>query len=106
MRNPNRTRTVLALALIALLGFKAAQPLANPLSPRDPGALWPGWELVDFQPKSPKYNQKYGLDHFKGRITMVALLAHGVLTAKNKSPRWRSWKRTSRPTASRSISSR
>ena len=54
MRNPNRTRTVLALALIALLGFKAAQPLANPLSPRDPGALWPGWELVDFQPKSPK----------------------------------------------------
>lgn len=75
MRNPNRTRTVLALALIALLGFKAAQPLANPLSPRDPGALWPDWELVDFQPKSPKYNQKYGLDHFKGRITMVALLA-------------------------------
>ena len=51
MRNRNRTRTVLALALIALLGFKAAQPLANPLSPRDHGALWPDWELVTW-PKS------------------------------------------------------
>ncbi len=36
---------------------------------------WPTWELLDFQPKSPKHNQTYGLEQFRGRVTLVALLA-------------------------------
>lgn len=71
MHNPNCIRITLALVILAFAGPGQAEPL----SPRDPGAPWPVWELVDFQPKSPKYNQTYGLNEFRGRVTLVALLA-------------------------------
>lgn len=75
MHNPNRIRILLAAALLAFVGSSQSNLRADPLSPRDPGAPWPSWELVDFQPKSTKHNQTYGLNEFRGRVTMVALLA-------------------------------
>ena len=39
------------------------------------GAAMPEWELYDFQPRSCGYKATYGLDLFKGRVTVVALLA-------------------------------
>lgn len=39
------------------------------------GAAAPGWQLQDFQPQSPGFETTYGLDAFKGRVTVVALLA-------------------------------
>ena len=48
---------------------------AQTISPRKIGSQWPSWELIDFQPKSLKHNQTYGLDQFRGRVTLVALLA-------------------------------
>ncbi|MFT5432661.1 MAG: hypothetical protein ACI9OJ_003363 [Myxococcota bacterium] len=33
------------------------------------------WALTDFQPQSCGYNQTYGMDGFKGRVTVLALLA-------------------------------
>jgi hypothetical protein len=38
------------------------------------GAPMPTWQLVDFQPKSAKFNQTYGLEAFKGKVTVVTLL--------------------------------
>lgn len=35
----------------------------------------PVWKLVDFQPKSPRYQQTYGLESFKGKVTFVSTLA-------------------------------
>ena len=35
----------------------------------------PSFELLDFQPKSPRYGQTYGLEVFKGKTTLVVLLA-------------------------------
>lgn len=48
---------------------------AQTLSPHEPGSSWPNWKLKDFQPNSPRFNETYGLDHFRGRVTFVALLA-------------------------------
>lgn len=39
------------------------------------GASMPTWQLVDVQPKSPGYGKTYGLEAFKGKVTVVALLA-------------------------------
>jgi hypothetical protein len=39
------------------------------------GAPVPTWQLADFQPKSPGYGKTYGLEAFKGKVTVVALLA-------------------------------
>ena len=39
------------------------------------GAAMPEWELYDFQPRSCGYRATYGLDLFKGHVTVVALLA-------------------------------
>ncbi|HJN90088.1 MAG TPA: hypothetical protein QGG93_07115 [Verrucomicrobiota bacterium] len=64
--------TTLLLALACSVPYRAQ---AQPLSPKQPGAPWPDWELTDFQPKSPRYQQTYGLKHFHGRVTLVALLA-------------------------------
>ena len=40
-----------------------------------PGSPWPTWELEDFQPNSPRLGETYGLDTFRGEVTVVALLA-------------------------------
>jgi hypothetical protein len=39
------------------------------------GAAAPNWELQDLQPKSSKYLTSYGLDVFRGDITLVALFS-------------------------------
>lgn len=39
------------------------------------GATMPTWQLQDFQPKSPRYGHTYGLEAFKGKVTVVALLS-------------------------------
>lgn len=39
------------------------------------GAPMPTWKLQDFQPKSPKYLNTYGLEGFKPKVTVVALLS-------------------------------
>jgi len=39
------------------------------------GASMPTWQLADFQPKSAGYGKTYGLEAFKGKVTVVALLA-------------------------------
>ena len=66
--HPNRSRPSIG----SHLGFKAAQPLANPLSPHP--VLGSDWELVDFQPKSPKYNQSTAWT-ISREASAVALLA-------------------------------
>lgn len=35
---------------------------------------WPQWQLKDIQPKSDQFEQTYGLDAFKGKTVVVALL--------------------------------
>ena len=39
------------------------------------GASLPTWKLGDYQPLSPGYGKTYGLEAFKGKVTVVALLA-------------------------------
>lgn len=40
-----------------------------------PGAAMPEFSLVDFQPRSKRLEETYGLEQFKGEVTLVALLA-------------------------------
>lgn len=39
------------------------------------GEPWPQWDLVDFQPNSPRFEESYALEHFLGKTTVVVLLA-------------------------------
>ncbi|MBC8243302.1 MAG: redoxin domain-containing protein [Verrucomicrobia bacterium] len=68
-------RCLAATVILAVACFNPCRTLAQPDSPKIPGSPWPEWELTDFQPKSPRFNETYGLDHFRGRVTFVALLA-------------------------------
>ena len=43
--------------------------------PHKVGSKAPTWQLVDFQPQSPKTGTTYGLDAFQGTVTVAALLA-------------------------------
>jgi thiol-disulfide isomerase/thioredoxin len=43
--------------------------------PTDEGAPAPGWKLRDFQPQSPRYQQVYGLEQFRGSVLVLALYA-------------------------------
>ena len=40
-----------------------------------PGATWPSFKAPDFQPQSPLNGSEHGLEAFKGRIIIVAMLA-------------------------------
>lgn len=40
-------------------------------------ALAPAWQLEDVQPKSARKGQVYGMEAFRGRVTVLALLAGG-----------------------------
>lgn len=40
-----------------------------------PGATWPSFKAPDFQPQSPLNGTEHGLEAFKGRIIIVAMLA-------------------------------
>jgi hypothetical protein len=44
-------------------------------SPTTVGAEMPAWKLEDFQPKSTGFKKIYGLEAFKGKVTVVALLS-------------------------------
>lgn len=39
------------------------------------GSEMPTWKLEDFQPKSTGFKKIYGLEGFKGKVTVVALLS-------------------------------
>lgn len=52
-----------------------ADPLACVPDKTCVGATMPTWQLQDFQPKSPRYGNTYGLEAFKGKVTVVALLS-------------------------------
>jgi hypothetical protein len=75
MNNRIFPRCIVTTLLLALACFVPSSAQAQPLSPKQSGAPWPDWELADFQPKSPRYQQTYGLKHFHGQVTLVALLA-------------------------------
>jgi hypothetical protein len=40
-----------------------------------PNSPMPTFALADFQPQSPWFEETYGLEQFKGKTTVVALLA-------------------------------
>ena len=48
---------------------------SDDLSMLCPGAETPTWQLADFQPKSAKNGTTYGLEAFRGKVTVVALLS-------------------------------
>jgi len=48
---------------------------ADALAANQPGAVFPGWQLQDKQPQSPKFGQTYGLAAFAGKATLVSLLS-------------------------------
>lgn len=75
MNNLTSPRWLVATLTLALACSVSPWAQAQPLSPKEPGAPWPDWELTDFQPKSPRFNKTYGPSHFRGRVTLVALLA-------------------------------
>ena len=75
MNNRIFPRCIVTTLLLALACSVPSRAQVQPLSPKQPGAPWPDWELTDFQPKSSKFNETYGLNHFRGRVTFVALLA-------------------------------
>lgn len=56
-------------------GDHDACPDACQPDPKAPGAPTPPWKLQDFQPQSPGFGTTYGLSAFKGRVTVVGLLA-------------------------------
>lgn len=37
-------------------------------------AMYPSWQLVDLQPRSPRFNQSYGLSEFQGQPLVVYLI--------------------------------
>ena len=69
------TRFLATVVILAMTFVAPSHALAQPESPKELGSLWPEWKLTDFQPKSPGFNETYGLEHFRGRVTFVALLA-------------------------------
>ncbi len=46
-------------------------------TPVEVGEETPPWTLADFQPQSCGYESTYGMEAYKGRVTVVALLAAG-----------------------------
>ncbi len=76
------TLTLAACALALGCGSNSADPKPAPgsggsagIAEHSAGAPAPGWQLEDFQPKSAKLGQIYGLDAFQGSVTVAALLA-------------------------------
>lgn len=46
------------------------EPNAN-----EPGAAAPGFQLEDFQPDSPRFGERYGLEEFRGSVLFLPLFA-------------------------------
>ena len=83
-----RTLTLAALLAVPALGACADDPSAagtvlppeagcvGPSAPAPADAPAPGaFALVDFQPERCSFGDTYGLERFRGRPTLVALLA-------------------------------
>jgi hypothetical protein len=41
----------------------------------EPGAQAPSFELEDFQPKSPRFGERYGAEEFRGTVLLLPLFA-------------------------------
>ncbi len=63
-------RQLLASVGVALLPACASEMAAN-----EPGASQPEFELQDFQPKSPRFGETYGLSEFRGSVLFLPLYA-------------------------------
>jgi thiol-disulfide isomerase/thioredoxin len=48
---------------------------SDELQPVEPGASEPGFKLDDFQPKSSRFGETYGLDEFRGSVLVLPLYA-------------------------------
>lgn len=79
-----RTSTILGAALLLAIGAagcsdNGGSPAGGDSGPAScatcVGADTPTWALVDFQPKSDKFETSYGLEAFRGKVLVVALLA-------------------------------
>ncbi|NVB42299.1 redoxin domain-containing protein [Pseudenhygromyxa sp. WMMC2535] len=46
----------------------------QPATPTQPGSTWAYFELEDFQPQSCNFGEVYGLETFKGQVTVVVLV--------------------------------
>jgi hypothetical protein len=57
-------------AIVASTGCGGAD-----LQPNEPGAAAPGFQLEDFQPKSPRFGETYGLEEFRGSVLFMPLYA-------------------------------
>lgn len=53
----------------------AAPPCDPDTDPTCPGAAMPAYVLEDVQPQSDRFGETYGLDAFRGEVTVVAILA-------------------------------
>lgn len=53
----------------------AAPPCDPDTEPTCPGAAMPAYVLEDVQPQSARFGETYGLDAFRGEVTVVAILA-------------------------------
>jgi thiol-disulfide isomerase/thioredoxin len=58
------------------LGLILAAPgCGSDPAPNEAGAGEPGFQLQDFQPKSPRFGETYGLEEFRGSVLFMPLYA-------------------------------
>jgi hypothetical protein len=62
---------LLGLALLCVPLGCSKLPWAR--KPTEEGARAPDWKLRDFQPKSPRFGQVYGLEEFRGSVLVLGL---------------------------------
>jgi thiol-disulfide isomerase/thioredoxin len=62
--------------LLTGFGLVLASPgCGSDPTPNEPGAAEPGFKLEDFQPKSARFGETYGLDEFRGSVLFMPLYA-------------------------------
>lgn len=75
------TLAALSLFVAAACGDSATDAAAVPDAattgplPTDVGQPAPAWSATDFQPQSPRFNQAYGLDQYRGKVLFVGFLS-------------------------------
>lgn len=60
---------------VQMSGGEGEGEQAPAAAPLEVGEAAPAWTLADFQPQSCGYEATYGIEAFKGRTTVVAMLA-------------------------------
>jgi hypothetical protein len=65
-----RRQVIAGFGAAYVLSACSDEPAAN-----EPGAQAPGFLLEDFQPESPRFGEKYGLDEFRGSVLFLPLYA-------------------------------